>query len=1114
MTATTRKYNPGFLSDDELIGSFCVRMDSLASMVEVLRECTGSSNTHQIVIGPRGCGKTSLLLRVAAEVRRDKSLSSRFFPIVFAEESYEVSTAGEFWLEGVSRLADQVPHGKDGPDFKRTIEDMRHLQDDRTLADRCLGVLQDFADSEGKRLVLIVENLNMMFREFVDSDTGWRLRQTLQTEPRLILLASATSRFDDIGNPDCAFYDLFRELTLRPLDPEACSVLWQAVSGRDRPPKTIRALRILTGGSPRLLTIVARFGANLSFRELMDDLLDLVDDHTEYFKSHLDSLPAQERRVYVALAHLWIPATAREIADRARLDTSKCSAQLARLVERGAVKIAGGSARRKQYYLVERLYNIYYLMRSARGPAPLIEALIRFMEAYYSPSELKGFVIHTVREAMRLDYEARRMYRIAFDRLLKSPALSGHREELSTLASWVHPLAPGDPGAAKVLFSRALEIARKGHESDAIALWDEAVQRLETSNAKADLETVAAALNNKGTALYFLNRTDEALATWDEVVRRFGSSRAAEHVGAAAMALSKKAFVLLENGRPKEALALCKDVLHRLKQGSAEQRPLEIAEALLYIGFVLRDLAQPQEALRAWDELVQRFGASSDPATRERVGAALHNKGALLAASNHLDEALAAWDEIAERFGACDSPAIYGIVTKALVGKGTTLVGLKRLEEALEAWDEALRRSTLSDDPTPVGIAVAYKSMLLDTMGRREEGRAFRDEAVQHLSERDEPRFVLAAVEALERVGAWLVDQNRFQEALAVSDDIVGRFGSTDAPMIRDAMARVFAKRGETLAQMNRREEALAVWEDVVRRFGPSDTAIARDSVVMSLVSRGSMLADLDRPQDALDAMGDVIRRFGTTSTEPLLQNAVSTALLGKARALVNLNRLQEALAAYDEVLNRDSLSATPELVLSVAAALVAKGGVLVGLNRLDAALALWADVVRRFGTSDHPTLRHGAKMAQLKIAELHLAMGRGLASVAAVDRLFEPESPESPEVSCQGRLTRARAHLLEGNDAACMLDVETALTILSGLGSLRTDILDGLCWLAVELGPAQLHELIAASPASGLLLPLRTALEKELGLETRVAKEVEEVAEDIHRDLEERRKGRRHRGT
>ena len=404
MTITARKYNPGFLSDDELVASFCVRTNEFDSLIETLRECSGNSNIHQLLIGPRGSGKTTLLLRVAAEMRRDADLSSRFFPVVFAEESYEVSSAGEFWLECLSRLADQTPQSADEPDLNRTFEELRYIQDDQMLADRCIGALLDFSDRQGKRLVAVVENLNMMFRDIAGSEAGWRLRETLQTEPRILLLASATSRFQEIDNPKRALYELFRVLTLRPLEVEECAGLWQSVSGRPRPPETIRALRILTGGSPRLLTILARFGGNLSFRQLMADLLDLVDDHTEYFKSHLDALPQQERRVYLALADLWKPATTREISDRARLDTSKCSAQLARLIDKGAVELAGGTARRKLYYVAERLYNIYYLVRRSRGPVPLLEALIRFMEGYYSPEELRQY-------SARFEVDGRELHR-------------------------------------------------------------------------------------------------------------------------------------------------------------------------------------------------------------------------------------------------------------------------------------------------------------------------------------------------------------------------------------------------------------------------------------------------------------------------------------------------------------------------------------------------------------------------------------------------------------------------------------------------------------------------------------------------------------------------------
>ena len=72
-------------------------------------------------------------------------------------------------------------------------------------------------------------------------------------------------------------------------------------------------------------------------------------------------------RVYLALARLWKPAATKEIADLARLDTNRCSALLGRLVQRGAVTVTGGTAWRRQYYLTERLYNIYYLLRRGAG---------------------------------------------------------------------------------------------------------------------------------------------------------------------------------------------------------------------------------------------------------------------------------------------------------------------------------------------------------------------------------------------------------------------------------------------------------------------------------------------------------------------------------------------------------------------------------------------------------------------------------------------------------------------------------------------------------------------------------------------------------------------------
>ena len=1068
MAVTARKYNPGFLSVDELVAIFCVRTAEYESLIEALRECSGSANTHQIVIGPRGSGKTSLLLRVAAEVVRDADLSARFFPVVFAEESYEVSTAGEFWLECVSRLADQAPHREGDVDLHRTFGELRTIHDDRTLEDRCLGVLQDFADREEKRLVLIVENLNMMFRDMGDDDAGWRLRKALQTEPRIVLLASATSRFDQMNDPKEALYELFRVIRLHPLDTEGCATLWQTVSGQARAPQMIQALRILTGGSPRLLTIVARFGANLSFRELMTDLLDLVDDHTEYFKSHLDALPAQERKVYLALADLWKPATAREIADRARLETSKCSAQLARLVDKGAVEVSGGSARRKLYYVTERLYNIYYLMRRARGPAPLIDALIRFMEAYYSTDQLREFGARMAREALGFDGGALPIYRMAFERLIGLPSLEAHREELLSLASPALGYAPSEfsaaspaSSAARKLLGKALALAEGGRLQEAVAAWDEVDRRFGASDAPADREQVSLALVNKGKALGVLGKADEASAVWDGVVRRFGAGNGEGDPLVVATALAGKGGMLSSLNRHTEALAAWNEVARRYGKSPAPELQTPVANALLGRAVALDALNRPREALEACDEMLERFGKTGSPAHHAELAVAMVVRGHALFALNRANEAINAWSAVVERFGRSDSPRIVEQVASAHANIGTGLVQSGRLEEALAAFDGVVRNYMASDVPIlreVVACCFVNRGNVLAALKREAEAVSSWEEAIRRFEAGGLPDIAEPFCSALMSKAGGLMNTGRSEEALAVWDEIERRFGDRDEPGVSKHVASALVSKGTTLARMNRQEDAVRVWGDVVRRFWEGDGGLHQEDVAAAMLGKVVVLGELERPEEALEACEDALRRFGT-SEEPY------------------------ALAA-------------------TAQTLVAKGTLLVGLDRTEEGLAVWDEAVRRFEGSDVPALRGAAEVALYGRAAHELAEGRARTAVMFLDRGLLQNGTGMSESRLQGHLMRAWAHLAEGDGEACASDVETALSILSALNSLPRDVVVVLADLAVGLGLKRMCNLIELSPVGDLLLPLRTALERELGLEPRVAKEVEEIAEDIRREL------------
>ena len=591
MAVSIKKYNPGFLSDDEVVASFCVRNAEFKLLLESLQSSTGNSGVHSMVIGPRGSGKTHLLLRVAAEVRRDPSLSG-FYPIVFAEESYEVSTIGEFWLACLDHLAEQASEGERA-NLRLSYDDLRATGDDRALADRCLGTILDFADRHGKRVVLLVENLNMLFADMDDPDAGWRLRHTLQTEPRIVLLGSATSRFDEIDHPDHALYDLFRVITLRPLDAQECVALWEAVSGQPSTTLAVRPLEILTGGNPRLLAIIALFSAGRSFGELKANLLDLVDDHTEYFKSHLESLPALERRVYLSLARLWKPATAREVADQSRTDVNKCSALLMRLMERGAVAVVGGTLRRRKYYLTERLYNIYYLLRRDSGSSQAVEALIDFMVCLYSPADLWDVVADIYRETR-------------------------------------HPTSDVRELVAQELINKAHLLADIGHEDGAIAIFEQVTDRLRMSKAAGHQNQAAVASLNKVLRLNLAGRYDEGVRACEQMLASFETSREPSIVAAVAIALDSKGRAWDELGNPSEAVYAYEQALDRFATAQMWDLSQLVADTMLRKGSALVQNGNPSEAVVAFDAVVAKFASADETSLVTQVATALLSKAAAL----------------------------------------------------------------------------------------------------------------------------------------------------------------------------------------------------------------------------------------------------------------------------------------------------------------------------------------------------------------------------------------------------------------------------------------------------------------------------------------------------
>ena len=371
-----------------------VRNHELGLLLDDLRSNISSpSCQHILVVGPRGRGKTMLLARVAAELRSNGESAGSLLPVRFMEESQEILSFTDFWLETLFHLANEVDE-HDAAMAQRLRDTHAALSSrwrEQITAGQARAAVLDAADQLGKQLVLFVENLQSLLRDAHD-DFGWQLREVLQTEPQIILLASATSRFRELDDVTEPFFEMFHIVGLEPLNAEECVRLWEVVSGRRASQSEVRPLHILTGGNPRLLVMAAEFARHRSVRRLMSELVTMIDEHTEYFRGHLEALPKTERRVYVAVIDLWQPSSASEIAARARVDIRVVSTMLGRLVERGVV-VRQGWGRKRLYAAAEPLYSMYYKLRRERDDAAVVENLIRFMVACYGVGDLWKFSV-------------------------------------------------------------------------------------------------------------------------------------------------------------------------------------------------------------------------------------------------------------------------------------------------------------------------------------------------------------------------------------------------------------------------------------------------------------------------------------------------------------------------------------------------------------------------------------------------------------------------------------------------------------------------------------------------------------------------------------------------
>ena len=876
---TIRTFNPGtFQSDEEIIRQFVVRGRELGVVLDILqRNIKAFFYQPILIVAPRGQGKTMLLARVAAALNTDTEFSrAPLAGSVHGGKSRDIRSCGLLARDVVLPCA-----GERRARFRELAWELQEARmpiwssggDEEALVDHARATVLEAADRLGKKLVLMVENMQDLY-ENANGDFSRQLGGALQSESQIMLLATATSPFGGLDDVEQPFFELFRTIDLKPLDTEECRSLWQVLSGDEVSGRDIRPLEILTGGSPRLLVIVAGFTQHRSLSQLMEELVQLIDDHTEYFRGHLEALPKTERRVYLAVIDLWQASSTGEIAARARMDVRIVSALLGRLVDRGMV-IVEKSGKKRLYAASERLYSIYYKLRRERDEAAVVSNLIHFMAVFYSQKEMAERLDKLIAEAKRFPSIRKGIERA----IAEAPYIGSFFPGIARPGMdrvFVLDTACGNERVERLLeeiaaiFQKAEAHKEAGDFAAAIIVYHELIVRFGASDDPELQVQVAWALSDKGDAQRELGDFAAAIATYEELIERFGASDVPECQTAVVLVLSDKGDMQRELGDYPSAIAAYEDLIDRSGANEEPECLYSVPWALLHKGNMHKELGDFASAIVSYEALIERFGASDTPESRFPVSWALCQKGDMHQELNDFDEAIVTYGEVIARFGDSDEPELQVRVAWALSQKGDIHQELNDFDAALAVYDEVIERFGGSDAPelqALVAGALSDKGYIFGhPFGDDALALAAYDELLMRFGDSDAPDIQEWIAWALHQKGIFQGQLEDFMSTLVVYDKMIARFGDSTSLDIQVLVAWTLFEKSDTQRQLGDYPAVIAACDEIVMRFGDSGAQDLQAAVVCALFDKGMRQLEMGHSEEALRTWEEFARRSGALS--------------------------------------------------------------------------------------------------------------------------------------------------------------------------------------------------------------------------------------------------------
>lgn len=247
--------------------------------------------------------------------------------------------------------------------------------------------------------------------------------------------------------------------------------------------------------------------------------------------------------------------------------------------------------------------------------------------------------------------------------------------------------------------------------------------------------------------------------------------------------------------------------------------------------------------------------------------------------AGELDDALRAAERLADDAGDADllDPVVRESLFTARFERALLLTELGDLEAAAEAYAAAAGTPADMDDPDQrheVAMAGLNRGICLDAVGDHGGAIEAYDELLARFRDADDPVTLDQVLRARVNRAASLLAEDRVGEALTAAEVLIGELDPTDA-LEAEQLAMCVRLRGAALKASARIAEAADALAEVTR-CAASDPA-ARTQVVAATRDRAQVLVELGRVEDAVAVLEEVDRRF-EDDADPEVRDALAEA--------------------------------------------------------------------------------------------------------------------------------------------------------------------------------------------------------------------------------------------